>query len=143
MPSSRATSAPGLPESFNSRTASSLNSFVCRFPVAMEHLRGGYFPPFRCPPNPGYLKAGHLILKLNTAVVGSLHEGLAAALVGEKWGYIDRYGAFKIKPQFEMAKEFAEGLAPVKSGGKWGSIDRTRTFRVLARIWLADRFTHG
>ncbi len=75
--------------------------------------------------------------------MGSLHEGLAAALVGEKWGYIDRYGAFKIKPQFEMAKEFAEGLAPVKSGGKWGYIDRTGTFRVPARFWLADRFSEG
>lgn len=40
-------------------------------------------------------------------------EGLAAAMKGKKYGYIDEEGKFEIKPQFVQAKPFREGLAAV------------------------------
>jgi hypothetical protein len=41
------------------------------------------------------------------------HEGFAAVEQGNKWGYIDKTGAFIIRPQYEFADRFSEGLAPV------------------------------
>ncbi len=40
-------------------------------------------------------------------------EGMAVAMKGKKYGYIDESGAFVIKPVFKQAKPFSEGLAPV------------------------------
>jgi len=41
------------------------------------------------------------------------HEGLAAVKVNGKWGYIDRTGAFVIKPVYSGAGSFSCGLAAV------------------------------
>ena len=40
-------------------------------------------------------------------------EGLASALKGKKYGYINHDKEFVIKPQFVQAKPFSEGLAAV------------------------------
>ncbi len=62
-------------------------------------------------------------------------EGLAAAKVGNLWGYIDLSGVFKITPRFEGTRQgakrvvdtrpghFANGLAPVWLGTAYGFID--------------------
>jgi hypothetical protein len=52
-------------------------------------------------------------------------EGFAAALVGKKWGYIDKTGKMVINPQFDEAGQFTEGLALVTVGGRIGYIDNT------------------
>src|SRR5512145_321911 len=57
MPSSRAKSAGSFPELSISRTASRLNSGVKVLRFRIEHLLQGFCPLFRCPSNPGYLKA--------------------------------------------------------------------------------------
>lgn len=40
-------------------------------------------------------------------------EGLAVAIKGKKYGFIDQEGKFTIKPQFKQAKPFKDGLAAV------------------------------
>ena len=40
-------------------------------------------------------------------------EGMAAVLVGKKWGYIDKTGKIVIEPQFAGNRAFGDELAPV------------------------------
>lgn len=46
------------------------------------------------------------------------------------WGYVDRQGAVKIKPQFKEASEFCNGYAAVKLGDKYGLIVPSGQFTV-------------
>ena len=70
----------------------------------------------------------------------SFSEALAAAKVGNLWGYIDPSGLFKITPRFEGTRRgprrledtkagyFVNGLAPVWSGRDYGFIDTMGKF---------------
>ena len=56
---------------------------------------------------------------------------LCIAKVDDKYGFIDRYGFWVIKPQFDYVLDFHKGFAyldiessPVNVDGKWGIIDR-------------------
>jgi hypothetical protein len=49
--------------------------------------------------------------------VSNFSEGLAAVMVGKRYGFIDETGAFAIKAKFKDAGDFSEGLARVKIGG--------------------------
>ena len=51
--------------------------------------------------------------------------GVAWARSGDKWGQIDKSGAFVVAPQFEQPFYYSEGLAAVVSGGKTHFIDQT------------------
>src|SRR5437870_4220692 len=53
-------------------------------------------------------------------------EGLAVANVKGKWGFIDRTGAFVIKPTYLAAWSFSEGIAEVRTpDGSSSYIDKT------------------
>lgn len=47
----------------------------------------------------------------------------AAVMQGNKWGFIDKEGAWKITPQYEDARSFSNGYAAVCVNGKWGFIN--------------------
>jgi hypothetical protein len=49
----------------------------------------------------------------------------SGALIGGKWGFIDKTGVFLIEPKYDYAGKFSEGLAGVEIRGKWGYIDKT------------------
>lgn len=51
-------------------------------------------------------------------------EGLCAARMGAKWGYIDKTGAEVIPAQFDSAGVFVDGLACVRQGRKVGYINK-------------------
>ena len=62
-------------------------------------------------------------------------EPLAAAQVGEKWGYINTAGKFVVEPQFDEAHAFNEyGLALVKNDGMTGWIDCTGKFIIAPKF---------
>ena len=77
---------------------------------------------------PTSLKTGTIVInpQFDNALLFS--EGLAAASIGDKWGFIDKTGSVVINPQFEDAYPFSEGLAAVRIGdsqtGRWGYIAR-------------------
>lgn len=50
--------------------------------------------------------------------------------MAEKWGYINREGAWVIAPQFEDAFAFINGMAAAKSDGLWGFIGRNGKYVV-------------
>lgn len=68
-------------------------------------------------------------------------ETYAAVKIDGKWGFIDKNGEVKIKPQFEDARSFSNGFAAVKSNGKWGFINGKGTLVIEFRFDGAKDFT--
>ena len=58
----------------------------------------------------------------------SFAEGLAPVRVGEKWGFVDRFGQFVIPPRFDFAFGFQAGLAKILVGDAFGYIGRTGAY---------------
>src|SRR5690606_23404008 len=50
-------------------------------------------------------------------------QGLSAALIDGKYGFVDQSGKLRIANRYENVGSFSEGLAPVKIGSQWGYID--------------------
>ena len=57
--------------------------------------------------------------------VHAFHEGMAAVVLNDKFGFIDLTGKEVIPLKYEAAGDFLEGLAPVYLNGKIGLIDKT------------------
>jgi hypothetical protein len=80
--------------------------------------------------------------------VGRFSEGLAAADLKGKVGFVDHAGTFVVDPAFQsgwipLAHVFAEGLAAVAVGGKLGFIDRTGKMIIAPQFdWVTD-FSEG
>ena len=70
-------------------------------------------------------------------------EGLAAVMIKNKWGFIDRQGNTAIEPQFSGAFGFSEGLAAVCVNDKYGFIDKTGQMVIEPQYDLALAFTEG
>jgi hypothetical protein len=49
------------------------------------------------------------------------------------WGYLDKKAKWKIKPQFQVARNFKNGIAKVKLNDKWAAIDTTGNFLVMPK----------
>ena len=60
-----------------------------------------------------------------------------------KWGFINRTGAWEIKPRFEYAWGFEEGLAAVKENGKWGFINNHGEYVLAPKYDSACYFSEG
>ncbi|MGG3806412.1 WG repeat-containing protein [Metabacillus fastidiosus] len=73
-------------------------------------------------------KSGKTVFKVpyEDLEVKSFSEGLAEVYVKGKWGFIDKTGAIKIKPQYTYVSSFTEGMAVVgtssKNGDRYGYI---------------------
>lgn len=72
---------------------------------------------------------GYVMIDLDGKQVGTqvyqeakpfLEDTLAAVKVGEKWGFIDKFGKMVIDAKFEEADSFTNGFAPVRVGSLWG-----------------------
>jgi hypothetical protein len=101
----------------------------------------------------GYLdKSGSEVIPAVFHSAYGFSEGLAAAKVGNLWGYIDPSGVFKVTPRFEGVRQgrhrledtragyFVNGLAPVWSGKGYGFTDSTGKFVIEGRFDEADSF---
>jgi hypothetical protein len=66
---------------------------------------------------------------------------LEAQRQGDKVGFVDERGQFKIKPAFDDALHFSEGLAAVKIGEKWGFVDAAGKLAIDAKFESAYYFT--
>lgn len=70
-------------------------------------------------------------------------ENVAAVLLNNKIGFIDRQNRFIINPQFEKTDKLSEfncGLAAVKQGEKFGFIDKSGKMRIPATFEWAESF---
>lgn len=62
---------------------------------------------------------------------------------GDKAGFVDDRGLFKIKPTFDDALHFSEGMAAVKIGEKWGFVDTDGRLVIEPKFENAYYFTEG
>jgi hypothetical protein len=70
-------------------------------------------------------------------------DGLACVKQGDKWGYIDRKGNFKIEPRFREATDFSDGLAAVKPDHLWGYIDKAGKVAIPVQYRDCAPFSEG
>jgi len=77
--------------------------------------------------------------------VEDFSEGLAAVLMGDRWGYIDREGRTTLGPRWIAAQSFSEGLAGVcEEGGDCGYIDKAGAWAIRGEhINLISHFSEG
>ena len=76
--------------------------------------------------------------------LGRFTEGLAAARIGNVYGYIDYKGNVVIAPRFRDAAEFSEGLASVTTiDGQNGYIDKTGVFVIKLATGGGGQFNEG
>ncbi|MBL4625448.1 MAG: WG repeat-containing protein [Flavobacteriales bacterium] len=79
---------------------------------------------------------------IETKALNKFSEGLAR-FKEKKWGYLDKTGKYKIKSQFDDAKDFKDGKALVKLAGKWGQIDLSGAWVIPAEFEKIQGFKNG
>jgi WG containing repeat len=79
------------------------------------------------------------VLPLRIAVEGHLEP----KKLGEKFGFIDASGQFRIAPSFDEALAFSEGFAAVRVGDKWGFIHSTGRGVIRPEFKAAFYFREG
>jgi hypothetical protein len=62
---------------------------------------------------------------------------------GERFGFVDASGQFRIAPTFEEVLPFSEGFAAVRSGEKWGFVDTSGHLVIRPRFTAAFYFREG
>ena len=61
----------------------------------------------------------------------------------DKWGFIDKTGAWIVEPKFDDAESFIDGAAVVNIAGKWGYIDKTGAWIVEPMYSSISNFSDG
>lgn len=61
---------------------------------------------------------------INSRLLYGFSEGLAVAVKGDKYGYIDNTGQWVIQPHYSDARSFRNGFAAANSKNRWGIIDK-------------------
>lgn len=83
---------------------------------------------------------------MNSAIIGSpwvFSEGMAAVVIKNHMGFINRNGNVEIEPKFTGADGFSEGLAAVAVKNKYGFIDRYGTMVLEPKYDFALAFSEG
>ncbi|EMY14039.1 hypothetical protein LEP1GSC043_3887 [Leptospira weilii str. Ecochallenge] len=80
------------------------------------------YSQYGTPTNPNV--SASVMMELIWVVAAKLFERPYAALVGDKYGYIDKTGKFIIPSQFDIASHFSEGLALAVRNKIWIAIQR-------------------
>jgi len=119
------------------RNASAFSEGLARIDTAGKH--SGYSTG-----HVGFIdKTGKFAIEPRLDNAGDFSEGLAAVLVGKKWGYLDKTGRAVIEPQFDEAQKFSDGVAAVRSGEHWSYIDQKGKVVIAGRLNDAEAFTGG
>lgn len=83
---------------------------------------------------------GKCLASFEHTTMGRFSDGLALAMTGRKFGFVDERGQWVIEATFAAWDGcltecgFGEGLAPVKVKGRYGFIDKTGTLVVTPRF---------
>jgi len=76
-------------------------------------------------------------------LAGIFSDGLARALINQKYGFIDHTGKIIIPAEFDYATEFSEGLSLFRTGIQLGYIDKTGKILIKKSFDYAYSFHNG
>jgi tetratricopeptide (TPR) repeat protein len=88
-------------------------------------------------------KLGKQVIPYLIYDANEFHEGLAAILIADQWGFINKAGDVQIGADFDLTGDFSEGLAAVKVKDKWGYVDHEGKFVIEPRFVAAEAFKNG
>ena len=78
---------------------------------------------------------GSWLIEPKFEALGQLYNGLAAARLEGKFGFVDRTGMPIIPPNYEQVGSFTnDALSTARLGGAWGLIDRNGNWVVQPTI---------
>lgn len=60
-----------------------------------------------------------------------------------KWGYIDKQGAYILKPQYRKAQPFKEGYAAVKLQDRWMYVKKDGTALLVGKAKTVSDMSQG
>jgi hypothetical protein len=106
-----------------------------------QNGRGGFIDPF----------TGRVAISLRFDLVDGFSCGRAAVRENLKWGFIDKSGAFAVRPQYSQVSGFSEGLAAVAvatgsepgAPSKWAYIDTDGKTVIRPQFGSAGNFSEG
>lgn len=75
--------------------------------------------------------------------LAEFHNGLAAATIQGKVGFLNQTGQFVVEPAYDVVFPFTEGLAAVRKGDKMGYLDRTGKISIPLIYDGAAPFSEG
>ncbi|MDR2566675.1 MAG: WG repeat-containing protein [Bifidobacteriaceae bacterium] len=93
-----------------------------------------------------YSRDGRLLLagaERQCERINPFSEGLAAALLGGRWGYVNAEGATAIEPAFDKASDFHDGRAFVTAAKRLYCVDQTGQVVFEAPGHLVDDYSEG
>ena len=143
---------PSAPNWF--RRSIGVLAWLALVPARSEASEPTLWPVPRDPRGTLYIDAtGHRRILGPFARAAVFSEGVArASTLGGSYGYLDSHGAWRIRPQFEDARDYHEGLAAVALRGAgdpytmpapWGFIDATGKHAIALRFGNALDFSEG
>lgn len=100
------------------------------------------------PPPPTY----EMVIEPHFSFARDFSEGLAAVMLGDRLGYIDKSGRFVIPPLLEVdplslyregAYQFSEGLSRMAIDHQWGYIDPAGKILIPPQFDGAENFSNG
>ncbi|WP_143960101.1 WG repeat-containing protein [Litoribacter populi] len=71
------------------------------------------------------------------------NEGLYAALIDGKYGFVDKAGKLRIANRYDSVSKYTEGLAPFKVDNRWGYLDKNDRIAIQPQYEEVGDFHRG
>ena len=89
------------------------------------------------------LSAQEMTISPQFEQAGNFHRGVAPSMVGQRWGLINRSGAWVVRPRYVQMLPGGDGLFAVSEASLWGFIDTTGKTVIEAKFDAASPFDNG
>lgn len=83
------------------------------------------------------------LFSISAENAGLFRDGLAFALIDNKYGFLDKQGHFALQPKYDNVTSFSNGLAGVQIDGKWGFMDKLGNIIIEPQFEFVESFSEG
>lgn len=88
-------------------------------------------------------RAQNLVIEPRFQHAGLFHEGIAPAMEGDRWGFINRSGVWVVEPTYEKVLQGSGGRFAVRIDGRWGFANSSGKVVIKPIYDDAQRFSDG